>query len=50
MKRKEEIEEELAMCSEELMLEYLERQEIRQEIVKRAIRKREVFPCYFGSA
>ena len=50
VKRKEEIEEELAMCSEELMLEYLERQEIRQEIVKRAIRKREVFPCYFGSA
>ena len=50
VKRKEEIEEELAMCSEELMLEYLERQEIRQEAVKKAIRKREVFPCYFGSA
>ena len=49
-KRKEEVSEELAMCSEELLQEYLEYQEISQATVKNAIKKRKVFPCYFGAA
>lgn len=48
--RKEEICDELAMCNEELMQQYLEHQEVELETVKKAIRNREVFPCYFGSA
>lgn len=48
--RKEEICDELAMCNEELMQQYLEHQEVELKTVKKAIRNREVFPCYFGSA
>ncbi|WP_130863131.1 translation factor GTPase family protein [Bacilliculturomica massiliensis] len=40
----------LAMCSEELMEEYLECGEIGGETIARAVRRRQVFPCYFGSA
>ncbi len=49
-KNREEWNEELAMCNEELMQEYLEHQEISQTAVKKAIKNREVFPCYFGAA
>lgn len=42
--------EALAMCSEELMEEYLEQGEIGRETIALAIAKREVFPCFFGSA
>ena len=48
--RKEEICDELAMCNEELMQQYLEHQEVELETVKKAICNRELFPCYFGSA
>lgn len=40
----------LAMCSEELMEEYLEQGELEQESIAYAIATRKVFPCYFGSA
>lgn len=42
--------ETLAMCSEELMEEYLENGAVSDESVKRAIRQRQVFPVCFGSA
>ncbi len=42
--------ENLAMCSEELMEEFLESGALRQESIALAIERREVFPCYFGSA
>ena len=48
--RKEEICDELAMCNEELMQQYLDHQEVQLEAVKKAVWNREVFPCYFGSA
>lgn len=48
--RKEEILDEMAMCSEELMQEYLENQDIPLSMMQKAVRNREVFPCYFGSA
>lgn len=42
--------ESLAMGSEEMMEAYLETGDIPEDAVRRAIRKRYIFPCYFGSA
>lgn len=42
--------EELALCHEELMEEYLENQGLREESLAAAIAGRRLFPCYFGSA
>ncbi|MCQ4636943.1 TetM/TetW/TetO/TetS family tetracycline resistance ribosomal protection protein [Anaerovorax odorimutans] len=42
--------EELAMCSEELMEEYLQTEAISAGHIAEAVRSRKVFPCYFGSA
>ena len=42
--------ENLAMCSEELMEEYLETGMMSDESIARGIAGRYVFPCYFGSA
>ena len=42
--------EELAMCDEGLMEEYLQKGQIDRQSLKKAIRDRKVFPCYFGSA
>ncbi len=47
---KEEFYDELAMCDEPLMEEYLENGEISGEHIAEAVRKRKVFPCFFGSA
>lgn len=40
----------LAMCDEKLMEEYLETGDLCEENIAEAIAKRQVFPCYFGSA
>lgn len=42
--------ESLAMCSEELMEEYLEKGSLAKESVRKAIWARKVYPCLFGSA
>lgn len=42
--------ENLAMCSEELMEEYLETDTLSRESVAEAVRSRRVFPCFFGAA
>ena len=42
--------EELAMCQEAMMEEYLENGDIQRERIAQAIAGRDVFPCYFGSA
>ena len=42
--------EELAMCSEQLMEEYLENGSIEADSVNDAICERKLFPCFFGSA
>ncbi len=42
--------ESIAMCDEELLEMYLEGKEISQEEVRKQIQKRNLFPCYFGSA
>ncbi len=42
--------EEVAMCDETLMEEYLETGELDADHVRHAIRDRKLFPCYFGSA
>ena len=48
--KKDEFYDALAMCNEEAMEEYLENGVIQDHTVIRMIRRREVFPCYFGSA
>ncbi len=42
--------EHLAMCNEELMNQYLNSANCELSAIKKAILKREVFPCFFGSA
>lgn len=42
--------EDIAMCSEELMEEYLETDKLSPESLGQAVRKRKVFPCFFGAA
>ena len=46
----EEAEEQLAMCDEGLLEQYLETGELPREQVAELIAERKVFPCYFGSA
>lgn len=42
--------ESAAMCDEKLLEEYLESGTIKEENICECIRKRKIFPCYFGSA
>lgn len=42
--------EQIAMCDELLMNEYLENGKISKEMIRTAIRDRKVYPCYFGAA
>jgi len=42
--------EEIALCSEELMAEYLETGTLSAAALAQAIARRQVFPCCFGSA
>ncbi len=42
--------EETAMCSEELLEEYLAEGRLTDEALVKAVRERKLFPCYFGSA
>ncbi|MDY2618566.1 MAG: translation factor GTPase family protein [Oscillospiraceae bacterium] len=48
--RSAEENEELAMCSEELMGEFLESGALSDPALARAIAQRKLFPCFFGSA
>ncbi len=47
---REEFREELSMCGEELLEEYLEKGTLQEASVAAAVARRQVFPCYFGSA
>ena len=42
--------DQLAMCDEAMMEEYLETGRVETGRIKKAVRERKVFPCYFGSA
>lgn len=46
----EEVLEELAVCEDNMMEEYLEEGRISLDKVQKAVADRQVFPCYFGSA
>ena len=46
----EDILEEIAMCDEDVLEEYMETGDIRRSDVIRLIGERKIFPCYFGSA
>lgn len=43
-------EEALALCAEEALEEYLKNGKVKDETVKRLIRERRIFPCWFGAA
>ena len=45
-----EVLEEISMAEEELLEEYLERGILSVDPVRRAVKERRLFPCYFGSA
>ena len=47
---KEGFQDALSMCSEEMLEQYLEQGTVELESVREAICKRQVFPCFFGSA
>lgn len=47
---KEEYREQIAVCDEQLLEEYLEGGEITTEKISSLIKQRKVFPCFFGSA
>lgn len=47
---RDEFYDQIAMCDEDIMEEFLETGEIRANTIKAAIGNRKVFPCYFGSA
>ena len=48
--QQEQFWEELAMCDEHLLEEYLETGRLRTDALAEAVAKRHLFPCYFGSA
>ncbi len=47
---KETLHEELALCEEDALEEYLESGGLQEETISRLIAERKVYPCYFGSA
>lgn len=49
-KNLEEFYENLALCSEEAMEQYLETGRIKDELIAAMTAERKVFPCYFGAA
>ena len=46
----EEVIEEIAVCDEQAMEEYLEKGSVDADSIRRLVAERKIFPCYFGSA
>jgi ribosomal protection tetracycline resistance protein len=46
----EEISEEIAMCDDEVLESFLDSGHLEDDTVRRLIKQRKVFPCYFGAA
>ena len=47
---KDEFYDGLAMCSEDMMEQYLDTGTVPADTIRQSIRQRQVFPCFFGSA
>ena len=47
---KDEFYDGLAMCSEDMMEQYLDTGTVPADAIRQSIRQRQVFPCFFGSA
>ena len=47
---KELLNENIAVCDDSIMKEYLENGEISEKLISRAIRLRNIFPCFCGAA
>lgn len=50
VEKTEEFYDQIAMCDEHLMEEFLENGIIHENAIKNAIKERKIYPCYFGSA
>ncbi len=48
--KSEDFYDQLAMCDENLMEAYLKAGVLETELIRKAIKKRKVYPCFFGSA
>ena len=46
----EEVIEEITVCDEQTMEEYLEKGSVAAASIRRLVAERKIFPCYFGSA
>lgn len=46
----EEFYEQISMCDEKIMETYLEGGKIENNLIRKAVLKRRIFPCFFGSA
>lgn len=46
----DEFAEQVAMCDEALLNEYIEDSKVKQQTVVQSIAARKIFPCYFGAA
>nr|WP_296066238.1 TetM/TetW/TetO/TetS family tetracycline resistance ribosomal protection protein [uncultured Mediterraneibacter sp.] len=46
----EEVIEEIAVCDEQAMEEYLEKGSVDADSIRRLVAEKKIFPCYFGSA
>ncbi len=46
----EDFYDELAMCGEDAMQEFLEEEKVSDDTIRSMIAEREVFPCFYGSA
>lgn len=42
--------EDVAVCSDKLMSEFLEKGDLGEDSIKNAIKTRQIFPCFYGSA
>lgn len=42
--------EDVSVCDEELLEKYLETEEISTSDIRKVIKERKLFPCFFGSA
>lgn len=48
--KNDEFFEEIAMCSEDMMEQFLDSGEVSDGNIRNAVSERKIFPCYFGSA
>ena len=46
----DDVQEQIAVCDEEVLASYLEDGQIGPDVIRKMVRQRKLFPCYFGAA